>query len=171
MDCRRMCHRRSTWGRHCRSRGSWRRRMQRGAPLRCLGRCFFRGALGLGGSFSVGDALQVLPDFFRNIGGDGTGMRFLFGNAESRKKVDDGFGLDLEFAGELVDADLGCVTHAALGTFLFLLFRRSLRFRGRSSRGGSLGGRFFGFGYFFGGRLGRGFGGGSAARRSCAFGF
>jgi hypothetical protein len=108
--------------------------MQRGAPLRCFGRRFFRGALGFRGRFSVSDALQVLPDFFRNIDGDGTGVRFLFGNAESRKKVNDGFSLDLEFAGELVDADLGCVTHASLGTFLFLLFRRSLHIRGCSGR-------------------------------------
>ncbi len=79
------------------------------------------------------------------------------------KKVNDGLSFDLEFTGEFINADLGCVTHASLGTFLFLLFHRSLRFRGGSGRGGSLGGRFFGIGFRFGGGLRLGFGPGFGA--------
>ena len=94
-----------------------------------------------------------MTNFLCDVDGNRTGVRLLFGNAKSRKKVNDGFGFDLEFAGELVDADLGCVTHASLGTFLFLLFRGSLRLRGCSGRGGSLGGRFFGIGIGIRGEL------------------
>ena len=106
----------------------------------------------------------MVPDLFRNFDGDRTGVCFLFRYAKSRKKVNDGFSLDLEFAGELIDTDLGCVTHASLGTFLFLLFRWSLRFRGGSGRGGSLSGRIFGFGFCFGGGFRLGFGPGLGAR-------
>ena len=66
-----------------------------------------------------------MADLFGDFDGDRTGVGLLFGYAKSRKKVNDGLSLDLEFAGEFIDADLGCVTHASLGTFLFLLFRRS----------------------------------------------
>jgi hypothetical protein len=55
----------------------------------------------------------MLLNFFGYIGGDGTGMRLLFGNAKTGQKVNDGFGLDLEFARELIDADLICVAHAS----------------------------------------------------------
>ncbi len=132
--------------------------MQRGPLLRGSCRRFFRRALRAGCCFGVGNTLQVVPDFFRNFDRDGTGVRFLFRYAKPRKKVNDGFSFDLEFAGEFIDADLGCVTHASLGTFLFLLFHRSLRFRGGSGRGGSLGGRFFGIGFGFGGGLRPGLG-------------
>ena len=132
--------------------------MQPGAPLRRLCCRFFRDALGIGCGFGVGYALQMMPDFFGDFDSDRTGVCLLFGYAKPRKKVNDGFGLDLEFAGEFIDADLGCVTHASLGTFLFLLFRRSLRFCGCSGRGGGLGGRFFGIGFRFGSGLGLGFG-------------
>jgi hypothetical protein len=55
----------------------------------------------------------VVLNFFGDIGGNGAGVRFLFGNAESGQKVNDGFGLDLEFAREFIDADLICVAHAS----------------------------------------------------------
>jgi len=88
---------------------SWRR-----GPARCRFRGgFFRGAIGFSGAFSVRYTLQVLLNLFGDIGGNGTGVRFLFGNAESGQKVDDGFRLDLEFARELIDADLICVAHAS----------------------------------------------------------
>lgn len=86
---------------------------KRGAARSRSGRGFFRGAFGFGGGFGVRDTLQVVLNFFRNIGGNGTGVRFLFGNAETCQKVNDGFRLDLEFAGELIDADLICVAHAS----------------------------------------------------------
>ena len=39
-------------------------------------------------------------------------MRLFFGNPICGQKVNDGLGLDLEFAGQLVDSDLICVGHA-----------------------------------------------------------
>jgi hypothetical protein len=87
-----------------------RRRRPAGSRLR---RRFFGGAFGFRGVFGVRYTLQVLLNFFGDIGGNGTGVRFLFGNAESGQKVNDGFRLDLEFARELIDADLICVAHAS----------------------------------------------------------
>jgi hypothetical protein len=52
-------------------------------------------------------------NFFRDIGRNGTGVRFLFRNAKTGQKVNDGFRLDLEFARELIDADLIYVAHAS----------------------------------------------------------
>jgi len=176
MGCRRMCRRymcrRMAYWRMCCRRTSdgdqgFRRGrsrcVQHGPPLRGSCRRFFRGALRAGCCFGVGNTLQVVPDFFCNFDRDGTGVGFLFGYAKPRKKVNDGLSFDLEFTGEFINADLGCVTHASLGTFLFLLFHRSLRFRGGSGRGGSLGGRFFGIGFRFGGGLRLGFGPGFGA--------
>ena len=39
-------------------------------------------------------------------------MRLLFCDAVAGQQVNDGFGLHLEFAGQLVNADLICVGHA-----------------------------------------------------------
>jgi hypothetical protein len=85
-------------------RGPTRSRFRRG---------FLGGAFGFGGAFGVRYTLQVLLNFFGYIGGNRAGVRFLFGNAESGQKVNDGFRLDLEFARELIDADLICVAHAS----------------------------------------------------------
>ncbi len=52
-------------------------------------------------------------------------MCFLFGDAEAGQQVNDCFRLDLEFAGQFVDSDLGWITHASLRIFLFLLILRS----------------------------------------------
>jgi hypothetical protein len=105
------CHGWLGRGRGRRNNGScnWRR-----GPARSrFRRGFFRGAFGFGGGFGVRYTLQVLLNFFRDIGGNGAGVRFLFGNAESGQKVNDGFRLDLEFARELIDTDLICVAHAS----------------------------------------------------------
>jgi hypothetical protein len=40
-------------------------------------------------------------------------MRLLFRDAVPRQQVNNGFGLDLEFTGQLVDSDLVCVSHAS----------------------------------------------------------
>ena len=96
-----------------RGRGSSGSCGRRGAACSCFGRGFFGGAFGFRGAFGVGYALEVLLNFFGDIGGNGAGVRFLFGNAESGQKVNDGFGLDLEFAREFIDADLICVAHAS----------------------------------------------------------
>lgn len=50
-------------------------------------------------------------------------MRFLFGDAETRKKVNDCLGLDLELAGQFVDSDLVDISHAFLRISLFLVLR------------------------------------------------
>jgi hypothetical protein len=52
-------------------------------------------------------------NLFRDIGGNRTGVGFLFGNAKTGQKVNDGLRLDLEFARELINADLICVAHAS----------------------------------------------------------
>lgn len=96
----------------------------------------------------------MVADLFGNFNGDRTGVGLFLGYAKSRKEVNNSLCFDLEFAGKLIDAYLGCVTHASLGTFLFLLLGGSVGFRRCSGRGGSLGGRFFSVGFGFGGRLG-----------------
>jgi hypothetical protein len=55
----------------------------------------------------------MILNFFGYIGRNRTRVRFLFGYAKTSQKVNDGFRLDLEFARELIDADLICVAHAA----------------------------------------------------------
>jgi hypothetical protein len=43
---------------------------------------------------------------------DGAGMSFLLGNADIREQFDNGLGLDLEFAGQIVNANLiGMLSH------------------------------------------------------------
>ena len=42
-------------------------------------------------------------------------MRFLLGDAEAGQEIDDGFGLDLEFAGQFVNPDLVYISHALSG--------------------------------------------------------
>jgi hypothetical protein len=90
---------------------------------RCFGRRFLRFLLrlrrGLSRSLGVGNSLEVLADLFRNIGRDGTRVRLLFADTIPRQEVNDGLGLDLEFAGQLVDSDLVYVSHACLGLGLF----------------------------------------------------
>jgi hypothetical protein len=101
---------------------SWRNRMSgrdqrwcrdRWPPRSCLRSRLFRRALGFRRAFRVGYTLQMMLNFFRYIGRNRAGMRFLFGNAKTGQKVNDGFRLDLEFARELIDADLICVAHAS----------------------------------------------------------
>lgn len=70
-------------------------------------RCGFLGfALGIGRGFRVGNALQMVTNFFCNFNSDGTGVRFLFRYAKTRQKVNDSFRLDLEFSREFINADL-----------------------------------------------------------------
>jgi len=54
----------------------------------------------------------MLADFYRDILGDGTRVRLLFGDAVTGEQVNNGFGLDLQLAGQLVDSDLIDVGHA-----------------------------------------------------------
>ena len=83
-------------------------------PSRCsLVRRFLGFAVGFGGCLSIGDILQMMTNFFSNFDGDRAGMCFFLGYAETRQKVNNGFGLHLEFTGEFINTDLGCVTHTA----------------------------------------------------------
>jgi len=78
--------------------------------------------------FCFSNALQDVADFFGDFQRNGARVCFLLGHTQARQKIDDGFCLDLQLAGQLVNSDLGCVTHASLRILLFLLtLRRILR--------------------------------------------
>jgi hypothetical protein len=79
----------------------------------CFCRRFLGRAFGFSRGFGIGNTFQVVLNLFRHIGGNRTGVRFLFGNAKTGQKVNDGFRLDLEFARQLINADLICVAHAS----------------------------------------------------------
>lgn len=111
----------------CRVSGNGRHRWLRRRFCGFFGGCYR-------GDFRFGDALQLAANFFGDLHRNGTGMRFFLGNAKAGQKIDDGLSLDLEFTGQFVDADLGCVTHASLRTFLFLLALGEFLFRGFSRR-------------------------------------
>jgi len=74
---------------------------------------FLCGAFGFRSGFGVSGPLQLALHLLGDIGGDGTRVRFLFGYAETRQQVNDGFRLDLQLACQLINSDLGCVTHAS----------------------------------------------------------
>lgn len=65
------------WSNRSRSGGSHRPARSR------LRRRFFGGAFGFRRALGVCYTLQVVLNFFRDIGGNRTGVRFLFGNAET----------------------------------------------------------------------------------------
>jgi hypothetical protein len=98
-----------------RMRCLWRMRVHscRRPSLCSLGRRFLGFAISFGGCLSIGDTLQMMTNLFSNFDGDRAGMSFLLGYAETRQKVNNGLGLHLEFTGEFINADLGCVTHTA----------------------------------------------------------
>jgi hypothetical protein len=54
----------------------------------------------------------MLADFDSSRFVDGAGVGFLFGNADFGEQFDNGLGLDLEFAGQIVNANLiGMLRH------------------------------------------------------------
>ena len=61
---------------------------------------------------SVSFGLDGAAHFFSDVHRDGTRVSFLFRYAEAGQKVNDGLGLDFEFAGQLVDSYLIGVGHA-----------------------------------------------------------
>jgi hypothetical protein len=119
-------------------RGGWRSGCRR--LCRRLRRLLF-GRFGRGLRF--GSALQNVAHLFRHIERNGTGMCFLFRNAQPRQKINDGFGFYLQLASQFVNSDLGCVAHAWLRILLFLLSIRSGFLRWFSRCGMGLG--FLGF--------------------------
>lgn len=120
-------------GRHsCRS---GRRRLDRGFRWLHVGSS--RGRRG----FGFGSALQLATDFVGHVHRDGAGVGLLLRYTKAWQEVDNGLGLDLEFAGQFVNTDLRCVTHASLRILLFLL-RRGIFIRCVGGRGVSLSGGF-----------------------------
>jgi len=83
------------------------RRLRRGL-LRFLLRLGSRFCL----SFGLCNPLNFLSYLLRNVSGDRTGVRLLLCDAETRQKVNDRFGLDLQFTGQFVDSNLIHVAHA-----------------------------------------------------------
>jgi hypothetical protein len=67
-------------------------------------------ARGLGGFFGVfggfGEGAEVLAREFGVLDINGTRVGLLFFDADLREILDEDFGLNLEFPGQLVDADL-----------------------------------------------------------------
>jgi len=94
--------------RWCRGRG-------RSHP-RGFHRCFLRFFFRFGGRFRLrflfGNSLNLFAHFLSDVGRDRARVRLLFRDAVPRQQVNDGFGFDLEFAGQFVDSDLIYVGHA-----------------------------------------------------------
>ena len=82
----------------------------------CLGSSF---RLSLG----IRDSVNLLAHFLRDIRRNRTGVRFLFRDTKSGQKINNGFGLDLQLAGQFVDSDLICVAHALRSLLRLGLFR------------------------------------------------
>jgi len=62
--------------------------------------------------FFFSHALNLFANLLRNILGNGARVRLFFRYAIPRQQVNDGFRLDLQFAGQFVDSDLIYVGHA-----------------------------------------------------------
>ena len=95
--------------RRCRWRSGWShpRGLRRG-----LLRIFFRFGSRFRLRFGLGGSLKVLAHFFSDVHRDRARVRLFFSDAVPSQQIDDGLGLDLEFAGQFVDSDLICVAHA-----------------------------------------------------------
>jgi hypothetical protein len=63
--------------------------------------------------FGFSGSLKIFAHLLSDVSGDRARVRLLFRDAVPGQQVNDGFGLDLEFAGQLVDSDLVCVCHAS----------------------------------------------------------
>jgi hypothetical protein len=98
----------------------------------CFGCGFFRGLFGYGSffgcGFRIGRIAEMLAHLFGGVDFNRARMRLFFCDAGFGQKVDDRFRLNLEFARQLVDADLIQIGHCPPGLLLATLFRRS---RGR----------------------------------------
>jgi hypothetical protein len=118
--CGRHCCRRwngSGWSnRHWRCRGSrrygCRRRWRCRRPGACLGRGFLglrlRLGLRLGCGVGLGSPRDVPANLYGHVFRDRARVRLLFRDSVARQKIDDGFGLHFQFAGQFVNTDLIC---------------------------------------------------------------
>jgi hypothetical protein len=117
--CDRLSHRRSTNCRRARLHGGWRNarlcRRSRSHP-RGLGSSVLRFFFCFGNRLSVrflfGGSLNLFAHLLRDVRRDRARVRLLFRHPVPGQQVNDGFGLDLEFAGQLVNSDLIYVGHA-----------------------------------------------------------
>jgi len=78
----------------------WPRRRTRGLGFRCRGFC------GLGCRFLLGQFVEMLTNQFRMREVERTGVRLFFRDADLWQVLDQHFGLDLKFPGQLVNSDL-----------------------------------------------------------------
>jgi len=104
----------------------WRSRPQPRSLRRRFLRLFFRFGSRFRLRFFFGGTLNLLAHLFRNVRGDRARVRLLFRDAIPRQQVNDGFRLDLEFAGQLVYSDLIYVGHALRSELRLRLFRLRL---------------------------------------------
>jgi hypothetical protein len=117
LRCYQLSRRRSTNCRGTRLHGGWRnarlhsRSHPRGLSSSVL-RFFFRFGGRLNVRFLFGGPLNLLAHLLRDVRGDRARVRLLFRHPVPGQQVNDGFGLDLEFAGQLVNSDLIYVGHA-----------------------------------------------------------
>jgi hypothetical protein len=81
-------------------------------------RYFFRSFGGFRGGFGFRQILKVLAHSFSGVNINGTGVRLFFFDAGFRQIIYDCLGLDLEVAGQFVDANLICVWHRPRESFL-----------------------------------------------------
>ena len=132
----RLCYWRGSRRRRARFHCGWRhtrlwrrsgRSRSHSRSLRCrFLRLFFYFGSRLRLGLFFGSALNLFAHLFRNVRGDRTRVRLLFRDAVPRQKVNDGFRLDLEFAGQLVNSDLIYVGHALRSELRLRLFRLRL---------------------------------------------
>jgi hypothetical protein len=110
-----VCVRRWNHGRRRRSYGG-------GLYARRSGGCVFRRLISYGLLFGFrlrfGEGAKMLAHLYRGFYLDRAGMRFFLGNAGLGQIVDDGLGLDLEFARQFVDSDLIRIGHCPPGRLL-----------------------------------------------------
>jgi len=103
---------RDTWGpmaRYGRKSGRWLcpcRRSSRRSQGSSFGRCRPRYLFGFHGSLGCREITEMLAREFGMLNIERTRVRLLFGHADFREKIDQDFGLDLQFPCQLVDSDL-----------------------------------------------------------------
>ena len=71
-------------------------------------------------------AQNLFANLLRYIRGYGARVCLFLGNAVPGQKINNGLGLDLEFAGQFVNPDLICVGHALRSELRLSFFRRLL---------------------------------------------
>jgi hypothetical protein len=92
-------HRSGRWLRPC-------RRRPRGSQGSSLGRCRLRCLFGFRSCLGCRQITEMLARKFGMLNIERTRMRLLFGHADFWEKINQDFGLDLQFPCQLVDSDL-----------------------------------------------------------------